>query len=290
MLPTQEVTLFYIQLQYYKSWLYVRFSVSDKPCRGDLSGSLQNPTILQYDFARGLANGTIQLGIRSRLWNLWKLPVNVLLFANGELNRGVMLDRLLASVDSPRIVCADGGALHARALGLCPHMIIGDLDSLSAEQVASFKADGAEIFRHPPEKDETDLELTLHHCRQTGAKSIQILGALGGRFDQTMANVLLLTLPDFRDMRIEIIDGDQVVRLLRPGSHQIDGASGDTISLIPLTNAADGIRTRGLQYSLADETLRLGPARGISNVMLTDEATVKFASGLLLLVHTVGRA
>ena len=72
--------------------------------------------------------------------------------------------------------------------------------------------------------------------------------------------------------------------------HQIDGASGDTVSLIPLSSEAEGITTRGLRYPLADETLRLGPARGISNVLLSDEATVKFAGGLLLLVHTSGRA
>lgn len=248
------------------------------------------PPISQCDFARGLADGTIQLGIRYRLGNLRYRPVNVLLFANGELNRGVMLDRLLASVDSPRVICADGGALHARALGWWPHAIIGDLDSLSAEQVAAFAAAGVEIIRHPPEKDETDLELALRYCRRTGAKSIQILGALGGRFDQTLANIFLLTLPDFRHMRVEIIDGDQSIRLLQPGSYQIDGARGDTISLIPLTNEADGIRTRDLQYPLADETLRLGPARGISNVMLTEEAAVEFAGGMLLLIHTSGRA
>ena len=216
--------------------------------------------------------------------------MNVLLFANGELKRGAMLDRLLNSLESPRVICADGGALHATALGLSPHAIIGDLDSLTAEQVAAFEMARAEIIRHPPEKDETDLELTLHYCQQIDAKFIVILGALGGRFDQTIANIHLLTMPDFGDTRIEIIDGDQSIRLLRPGSHQIDGARGDTISLIPLSSKVEGIWTENLQYPLADETLRRGPARGISNVMLKDESAVEFADGLLLLVHTSGRA
>lgn len=216
--------------------------------------------------------------------------MNILLFANGELNRGLMLDRLLDSLDSPRVICADGGALHARALGLTPHTIIGDLDSLSADQVAEFKAAGAKIIQHPRVKDETDLELALRHCRQAGATKVFILGALGGRFDQTIANILLLTHPDFSDLRIKVIDGDQVLRLLRPGRHEIEGASGDTVSLVSLGGAADGITTRQLQYPLQDETLRLGPARGISNVMLADTANVKLSGGLLLLVHTRGRA
>lgn len=216
--------------------------------------------------------------------------MQVLLFANGELNPGAMLDRALNSLESPRVICADGGALHARALGLTPQTIIGDMDSLTAAELAQFRAAGAEIIQHPPQKDETDLELALRHCRRFGASSITILGALGGRIDQTLANVLLLMLPALRDLRIEIVAGDQSVRLLRPGSHDIVGARGDTISLIPLGAAATDITTGGLQYPLADETLRLGPARGISNVMLKDSATVDLRGGLLLLVHTSGRA
>ena len=91
-------------------------------------------------------------------------------------------------------------------------------------------------------------------------------------------------------MRIDIIDGDQVVRLLQAGAHWIDGETSDTISLIPLTSAAEGISTRNLQYPLRRETLLPGPARGISNVMLGDRAELEFARGLLLLVHTIGRA
>jgi thiamine pyrophosphokinase len=112
---------------------------------------------------------------------------------------------------------------------------------------------------------------------------------LGGRFDQTLANILLLAHPAFANMRIDVIDGDQIMRLLKPGSHRVDGERGDTVSLIPLATA-DGITTRQLQYPLRDETLFLGPARGISNVMLADSAAVEFSSGLLLLVRSKGRA
>lgn len=213
--------------------------------------------------------------------------MQILLIANGELNRGVMLDRLLKSLDSPRVICADGGALHARALGLKPHTIIGDLDSLTAEQAARFAAGGADIIQHPPEKDETDLELALRHCQDIGAKSISILGALGGRFDQTLANIHLLLLPALRNIRVEVVDADQKITLLRPGSHGILGRPGDMISLIPLASA-ERITSRDLQYPLHRETLRLGAARGISNVITGDRPAVQFRHGLLLLVHTCG--
>ena len=214
----------------------------------------------------------------------------VLLFANGEMTPGPALRRALESCQSPWVICADGGALHARALGLTPHAIIGDFDSLSETDVAAFAAAGAQIMRHPPEKDQTDLELALHFCCELGAKRLWILGGLGGRFDQTMANILLLSLPALRDMRIDFVDGAQTIRLLSPGAHNIMGAPGDTLSLIPLLGAAEGISTRNLQYALADGRLDMGPARGISNVLLADRAEVEFRAGLLLMVHTCGRA
>ncbi len=213
--------------------------------------------------------------------------MQVLLLANGELKRGVMLDRMLASLDLPHVICADGGALHARALGLMPHTIIGDLDSLSADEVARFRAAGAEIIQHSPDKDETDLELALHHCRRIGATSIHILGALGGRFDQTLANIHLLMLPALNDVVVEVVDGDQSIRLLKPGAHDIQGQPGDLISLIPLVSA-ERITTRDLRYPLGGGTLRFGPARGVSNVIVGNRPAVHFRYGLLLLVHICG--
>jgi thiamine pyrophosphokinase len=216
--------------------------------------------------------------------------MHVLLFANGAFTHGTMVQRCLDQAGAARVICADGGALHASALGLKPHTIIGDMDSLTPSQVESFAADGADIIRHPPAKDETDLELALLHCAEIGAESVAILGGLGGRFDQTLANILLLTHPAFSALDINVIDGEQAIRLLRPGAHAVYGAIGDTISLIPLSASAEGITTENLQFSLVDESLRLGPARGISNVMLAEQAEVNFRGGMLLLAHTVGRA
>ena len=132
--------------------------------------------------------------------------------------------------------------------------------------------------------------MALLHCAEIGAESVAILGGLGGRFDQTLANILLLTHPAFSALDITVIDGEQVIRLLRPGAHRICGDVGDTISLIPLSASAEGISTDNLKYALDGDSLQLGPARGISNVMLAEQATVRFRRGLLLLTHTVGRA
>ena len=201
-----------------------------------------------------------------------------------------MLRRALERAGSAHILCADGGALNALKYGMKPQTIIGDFDSLGAAQVEEHRAAGAEICRFPLEKDETDLELALRWAVDQGARAIVVLGALGGRFDQTLANVYLLALPGLRDIPIELVDGDEHIRLLRPGRHSIAGRSGDTISLLPMGGRADGISTDNLKYPLRDESLEFGPARGISNVMLSDSASLNLHSGMLLLIHTRGRA
>ena len=216
--------------------------------------------------------------------------MKILLFANGSISQGSALNEALARVGDCRVICADGGALHAQAFGLTPHTIIGDFDSLTPAQVARFRAEGSGILRFPAEKDETDLELALLHCRDIGAKTVTILGALGGRLDQTIANLLLLSLPALKAMAITIVDGDETARVLAPGEHEILGSRGDTISLIPLAGSVLGISARGLKYPLRDETLHSGPARGLSNVMLAERCAIEFRQGTLLLTHTLGRA
>ena len=216
--------------------------------------------------------------------------MKILLFANGHIVMGSALEAALASGKDCRVICADGGALHARAHGLVPHTIIGDFDSLTPAELSEFRALGSRIMRFPAEKNETDLELALLHCRDIGADTVTILGALGGRLDQTMANILLLSLPELRPMPITIVDGEETIRVLQPGKHEIVGASGDTISLIALGGAVHGITTRQLKYPLRGESLLSGPARGLSNVMLAERASLDFGQGTLLLSHTRGRA
>ena len=213
-----------------------------------------------------------------------------LVFANGAVTDGAMLRRAVESAADSTIVCADGGALNATRFGLKPDIIIGDMDSLTDEQLSVYERGGVEILRYPAEKDETDLELALRHCVGLGAEEIAIIGALGGRVDLTLANIWLLSLSIFDGIPVTVVDGEQSLRCLRPGFHALRGEGGDTISLIPLNGRVAGITTAGLRYALADESLEFGPARGISNVMLGGRAEIAFRAGLLLLVHTRGRA
>lgn len=201
---------------------------------------------------------------------------------NGELRHPEQARQLAGQADL--LVAADGGCRHALALGLWPHWVVGDLDSLDAQARATLAQNGVQLVEYPAWKDETDLELALLHAVQHGAREIMVLAALGGRTDQALANILLLALPELADTRTCIVEGQETIYLIRERL-TIAGQPGDLLSLIPVGGDCHGIWTQGLEYPLAGGTLWLARARGISNVFVETRATIRVEQGLLLAIH-----
>lgn len=212
------------------------------------------------------------------------------IFVNGEIEQPALIASRLAGWGDALMVAADRGSRHARALGLRLDAIVGDMDSIAEADRRAFEQAGTILEVSPAEKDETDLELALLYAVRHGAVHIVCVGALGGRLDMSLANLLLLAHPALEDRRVELWDGAQTAWLIRPPGGSVSGRPGDTLSLIPYAGPACGITTRDLQYPLRGETLFPGPARGISNVLLASEAQVELVDGCLLAVHTPGRA
>jgi len=210
--------------------------------------------------------------------------MKALIIANGVLEDLALWQEELHGAEL--IVAADGGAGHARRLGLRPHAVVGDVDSLDPETAHWLQENGVPIFRHPAAKDETDLELALLYAAEAGAEEILILGALGGRLDHALANVHLLALDQLAGRRVWLLGADLRAFLLRAGEEgHLSGQVGDTVSLLPLTAQARGIHTAGLRWALHGATLRMGAARGVSNEMTAPQASVRLEEGLLLVVH-----
>jgi thiamine diphosphokinase len=124
----------------------------------------------------------------------------------------------------------------------------------------------------------------LLHAAAIGAERIDILGALGGRWDHTFAKVAMLAMPELHGRQVRLIDERQRLFLVRDQA-TLDGSPGDTLSLLPLTPVVRGITTRGLFYSLEDATLYFERARGVSNILIDPPGFVSLREGLLLVVQ-----
>lgn len=205
------------------------------------------------------------------------------IFTNGEITSPHMLYPMITPGDW--LIAADGGARHLEGLGLRPQVVIGDLDSIDPALLERYRGEGVEIYPFPVDKDETDLELALIHARRMGCIHLWIAGALGGRLDQTLANISLLGHPILDNCETRLEDGMEEVFLIR-GQAEIHGTAGDVVSLLPLGKPAVNVSTTGLKYPLNGEVLYPEHSRGVSNVMDGSLAQVRLGSGVLVCVHT----
>lgn len=182
------------------------------------------------------------------------------------------------------ILAADSGYDHLRRMGARPDLLLGDLDSISPAALADARRSNVPVAAFPREKDDTDTALALHEALRRGAGTIVACGAFGDRLDHTLANVLLLVSPALRGADIRLLDERQEVRLVR-ARLRLSSRAGETISLLPVGGAVEGVTTTGLYYPLADATLETGPALGVSNVATGGEVEVRISSGSLLLTR-----
>jgi len=211
-------------------------------------------------------------------------PQRIVIIANGDLETPEFYRRLLRADDY--IICADGGLRHAKTLGLTPDLLIGDLDSVDRQLLPKAADLKPAVICYPAAKEHSDLELAVEHAVQLRPKEILIIGALGGsRVDHNLFNLMLLKLPLTAQIPARIVDQNQELLMILDRL-EIEGQSGDYLSLFPLTAAAEGVTTAGLKYPLNNETLQFASSRGLSNEMLGASVSVSIARGILLVIKT----
>jgi len=185
---------------------------------------------------------------------------------------------------TPTVIAADGGLDRAAALGLDVDVVIGDLDSVSADALAAAEAAGARIVRHPEAKDATDLELALDEAVRLGARRVLVVASAEGRLDHLLGSLLLLAADAYEAIELDAIVGDALVHVVR-GERALRGSPGELLSLVAVGGPATGVVTNGLDFPLAAETLHPGSSRGVSNVLSGTEARVTLDTGVLLAIR-----
>lgn len=181
------------------------------------------------------------------------------------------------------VIAADSGLEHAVTLGRPVGLVVGDLDSVDPDVLASARTAGATVETHPRDKDQTDLELALHAAWERGARSITVVGGAGGRLDHFLANLTVMASPRFRGARLDGWIGAAHVAVVRD-EVVVEGRPGSLVTLVPLGGPATGIRTDGLRYPLSDEDLAAGTTRGVSNEFVIPSARIRVRTGTLLAI------
>ena len=205
-------------------------------------------------------------------------------FGNGDL---ADVSRVRAHIDKDTLLIGcDGGAGHILSLGLTPHAVIGDFDSISARDDRALRHRKVEYIRYPREKLYTDTELGVALARKRGCREIILTGIRGTSTDHMFGNIFLLAKKKFASLNIKIIEGKEEMMLARKRI-RIKGKIGDIVSLIAISGNASGITTKGLFYPIVNDALSAGSARGIRNRMTSKHAEITVRKGSLLVIHSI---
>ncbi|KQL46664.1 thiamine pyrophosphokinase [Brevibacillus choshinensis] len=206
----------------------------------------------------------------------------ILLFAGGSLGQWAI--HHIKQEDW--LVGVDRGSLFLVQHGFSPRLAIGDFDSVSPDEKAEIEQHSQSVSSCDPiMKDLTDTEMALTWALEQQPAEIVLVGALGSRFDHSLANVHLLQKALRADIPCKIVDENNEIRLI-DSALTVERDHFSTLSLLPLSPEVTGITLHGFQYPLKNATLRIGDTLGISNVLKADTGTISLHSGQLLVIKS----
>ncbi|MBI4810950.1 MAG: thiamine diphosphokinase [Ignavibacteriales bacterium] len=208
--------------------------------------------------------------------------MHALIIANGILPQPDYVRGLVKF--AKLIICADGGANHAQMLGIKPHVIIGDFDSI-LPSTKNFFHDVIQIEDDDP--NSTDLEKAIVYCLEQKATSVDIMGALGSRTDHSMGSLGCFKKFGTR-IHIRMLDTEGEITLIQKNIN-LNTREGEKLSLIPVDRCT-GVTTKNLKYPLNNGVLELGMQEGISNEATSVQVSIYVESGTLLLYRFHGSA
>ena len=183
------------------------------------------------------------------------------------------------------VVVADGGLKFLLKNGMLPDFFVGDLDSVELE------GDLKDILKDipkeivPVEKDDTDMALAVAKAYEKGYRNILLYGGCGGaRISHTLANIQMMSFYAKKGCSLQMLGDGVRLEILHNASKTLSAAMKGSISVICLSDIAEGVTIQGLKYEYtgaltSDRTL------GVSNSVVGKDAMVSVENGTLLLVY-----
>ena len=191
-------------------------------------------------------------------------------------------ERLLQPLEpEDYILAADGGLAHVQKLGITPHGILGDFDSLG------YVPQGAAVF--PVEKDDTDAMLAVRKGLELGYGDFLFYGALDGpRLDHTVANFQTLQFLADRGAKGILVGNTHLVTVVKDGEIAFPAQAEGIFSVFCMGVDARGVSIEGAQYELRGGTLSAGFPLGVSNHFTGNPVRIRVEQGSLLVIWQRG--
>ena len=168
---------------------------------------------------------------------------------------------------------------------LNPHMVVGDLDSISLKGKKYIEDNKIKLIKYPSIKDATDTEIAIDYLLDKGYREIVLMGVTGTRLDHTMANIFLLDRIKNRGGKGKIIDDNNIIQLLEK-EMIIEGEKNSYLSIIPLGLEGVNISLEGFYYDLDRANINYASTITISNRLVKERGKVSLHSGNALIFYS----
>lgn len=183
-------------------------------------------------------------------------------------------------------IFCDGGLFHQKSLKVAPDMIIGDFDSYKKNPaLLQKKYKNCKIITLPKEKDDTDSIYASKKAMELKPTEVILLGAVGNRFDHSMANISILINLFNNGINCKLIDDFSVMQIVGKEEVQVSKEY-SFFSLINICGTCEGIDIKDAMYPLNNGTINCDFQYGISNQVLKGKeySTVNVKNGCGLLI------
>lgn len=172
--------------------------------------------------------------------------------------------RVLEAVGGCRVIAADGGMRHAKAIGVTPELWVGDFDSASPSLLEAWP--DVERQPYPQQKALTDGEIAVGEALERGARRLILVGALRGeRSDHALQHYALALRLAGDGIDTMLTSGEEEAWPLLPGDREVPLPVGSLFSIVGFS-ALEGLSIAGARYPLHDFSLPFGSSRTLSNV------------------------
>ncbi len=199
---------------------------------------------------------------------------------------GKGLPRTIAINEDDFVVAADGGLFYLREMGIQPHLILGDFDSLG------YIPDENNLIVHPVEKDDTDMMLAVKEGLKRGYQRFYLFGGQGGRLDHTIANIQILNYITSIGCEGFLAGDDFQITVLRNAKLVLKKevflwsgmGLGPTVSVFSIGSEAKGVTIQGAKYEAEDITLTDTYPLGVSNSFEGKDIHISVKDGSILVM------
>lgn len=214
-----------------------------------------------------------------------------IIVANGQfLVREIIQEAMRGKI----IIALDGAADRLLKLGMLPHIIVGDFDSINKNTWGIREQHEPHIGTHGvkiiPSQDQnfTDLTKAIRYCDIQGAASITLVCATGQRLDHHESAVRALRAEYKKERPMMLHTEQQSLRFAKNETVFLQGRVGDKCGIVAFP--AGSFSSQGLEYDVDHFALNFGFTESTCNALREPKASVQIQGEALLIMPPLLKA